>query len=107
MPSANHLQAGSGFREHRLRLGRAAALIVTALAVLVSTVGLAGPARSYEWNVLCTGYDACTKAGYGNAGYSTHVGTSYWSQSVGHNCTNYVAYRLVTNGMTNKRPTEL
>ena len=82
-------------------------VLVSALVVLLAAVGLAGPARSSEWTVLCTGYDACAKAGYSNAGYPDHSTTSYWSQSTGHNCTNYVAYRLVTNGLPNKRPTQL
>src|SRR4051794_26965217 len=107
MPSANHLQAGTPFRDRRLGLGRAAALLVTTLAVLLSTVGLAGPARSSEWIVLCTGYDGCNTAGYPDAAYKGHNATSYWSQSTGHNCTNYVAYRLVQNGMPNARPASL
>lgn len=82
-------------------------VVLSALAVLVATVGLAGPAQSYEWTVLCTGYDACATAGYSNAGYKDHSSTSYWSQSTGHNCTNYVAYRLVTNGLPNTRPAQL
>ena len=69
-----------------------------------STVGLAGPARSDEWIVLCTGYDACHAAGYPNAGYKDNSATSYWRQSTGHNCTNYVAYRLVKNGLPNTSP---
>jgi surface antigen len=107
MPLATSLTADGTAVARRPRVRRPLALLLTALAVLVSTVGLAGPARSYEWNVLCTGYDACPTAGYSNAGYPAHGSTSYWSQSVGHNCTNYVAYRLVTNGLANKRPSAL
>lgn len=66
------------------------------------------PARtsraSSEWIVLCTGYTGCANAGYGNAGYSAVSGTSYWSQYAGHNCTNYVAYRMIRNGMSTTRP---
>ena len=89
------------------RRGRAATVLLGVVAMLVAAVGLAAPARSSEWTVLCTGYDACAKAGYSNAGYKEHASTSYWSQSTGHNCTNYVAYRLVTNGLPNKRPIQL
>ncbi|MBC7632294.1 CHAP domain-containing protein [Aeromicrobium sp.] len=43
---------------------------------------------------------------YTNFGYSSHQGTSYWNMYTGTNCTNYVAYRLVTtNKMPNVRPT--
>ncbi len=111
MPSATLDQAGL-FPVHpplasRRRPGRAVTVLVSALVVLLAAVGLAGPARSSEWTVLCTGYDACAQAGYSNAGYKDHSSTSYWSQSTGHNCTNYVAYRLVTNGLPNKRPASL
>src|SRR6478735_8569201 len=111
MPSATHDQArpASGLPplSSRRRPGRAVTVLVSALVVLLAAVGLAGPARSSEWTVLCTGYDACAKAGYSNAGYKDHSSTSYWSQSTGHNCTNYVAYRIVTNGLPNKRPATL
>ena len=71
-------------------------------------VGLAGPARSSEWIVLCTGYDACANGRLLQRRLQRrHAARSYWSQSTGHNCTNYVAYRLVTNGLPNKRPAAL
>src|SRR6478735_4441992 len=107
MPLAPSPSADGVAVARRPRARRSLALLLTALAMLVSTVGLAGPARSYEWNVMCTGYDACPSAGYSNAGYPAHATTSYWSQSTGHNCTNYVAYRLVSNGLANKRPSAL
>lgn len=56
-------------------------------------------------SVLCTGYSSCTSKGYSHGGYESHKGKSYWNMYTGTNCTNYVAYRLVsTNGMPNKRP---
>lgn len=56
-------------------------------------------------SVICTGYSSCSDKGYSNYGYSTHKSTSYWRMYNGTNCTNYVAYRLVTtNGMPNVRP---
>lgn len=55
--------------------------------------------------VLCTGYSSCSDKGYSHYGYATHKSTSYWRMYTGTNCTNYVAYRLVTtNGMPNVRP---
>ncbi|MRK00606.1 hypothetical protein GEV27_03640 [Aeromicrobium sp. S22] len=57
------------------------------------------------YTVLCTGYSSCTTKGYPHGGYESHKGTSYWNMYTGTNCTNYVAYRLVTtNKMPNKRP---
>ncbi len=76
-------------------------------ALLVTSAGLAPVARSAEWIVLCTGYASCRAAGYSDSGYEAVSSTSYWRQSTGHNCTNYVAYRLVRNGMPNERPASL
>ena len=55
---------------------------------------------------LCSGYAGCQDAGYGNAGYRQASSTAYWRMFTGHNCTNYVAYRLVQSGMPNVRPWE-
>ena len=77
-----------------------------ALVVLFFTALLvpATPAQAAS-TVLCTGYTSCTDKGYSHSGYSTHQGTSYWNMYTGTNCTNYIAYRLITtNGLPNKRP---
>ena len=76
-----------------------------ALLVLImpSTTGTISLSTS---TYLCTGYAGCQSAGYGNAGYRQASGTAYWRMFTGHNCTNYVAYRLVQSGMPNVRPWE-
>ena len=61
-------------------------------------------ATSSEWIVLCTSFSPCKAAGYGNDGYDGVYRTSFWSQYSGHNCTNYVAYRMIRNGMSSTRP---
>lgn len=53
---------------------------------------------------LCSGYASCEAAGYGNAGYRQASSTMYWRMFTGHNCTNYVAYRLIQSGMPDTRP---
>lgn len=64
----------------------------------------AAPAQAAS-TVVCTGYSSCDSQGYPHAGYASAKNTSYWNMYTGTNCTNYVAYRLVTtNGMANKRP---
>ena len=55
---------------------------------------------------LCTGYADCQAAGYGHAGYRQASSTAYWRMFAGHNCTNYVAYRLIQSGMPDVRPWE-
>jgi surface antigen len=63
------------------------------------------PSAEASYSLICTGYSSCSDKGYSNYGYSTHKSTSYWRMYTGTNCTNYVAYRLVTtNGMPNVRP---
>ncbi|WP_166392001.1 CHAP domain-containing protein [Nocardioides ochotonae] len=73
-------------------------LLLTGLLVVPSST--AGAASTY----LCTGYTACQKAGYKHHGYAGNNKTMYWRMYAGHNCTNYVAYRLVRAGMPNVRP---
>ncbi|WP_157439360.1 CHAP domain-containing protein [Aeromicrobium sp. Root344] len=62
-------------------------------------------AAQASYSLICTGYTSCADKGYSHSGYATHKSTSYWRMYTGTNCTNYVAYRLVTtNGMPNERP---
>lgn len=75
--------------------------------LLLGVVARGPAAHSAEWIVLCTGYNPCAAAGYPNAGYQEASSKSYWSQYTGHNCTNYVAYRLINNGMPATRPASL
>lgn len=99
-------RTGPGIRKqiHKKAQKKAlSAVTAWALGALVM-VGFAAPARAAEWVVLCTGYNSCAAAGYSHAGYATANGTSYWSQYSGHNCTNYVAYRMIKNGMSTTRP---
>ena len=53
---------------------------------------------------LCTGYVGCAEAGYSHAGYRTAGSKMWWRMYTGHNCTNYVAYRMVKSGLPNERP---
>ncbi|WP_121251970.1 CHAP domain-containing protein [Nocardioides ferulae] len=60
------------------------------------------PERSSSY--LCTGYDACSDAGYSHFGYKRAGRQMWWRMYAGHNCTNYVAYRMVKAGMSEERP---
>jgi len=53
---------------------------------------------------LCTGYAGCRNAGYSDAGYGAVNHHMYWRMYSGHNCTNYVAYRMIKAGMSTERP---
>ena len=72
--------------------------------LLLSLLALLGPAQAITSGYLCTGYSACKNAGYPSAGYAANNHRMYWRMYSGHNCTNYVAYRMVKAGMPNVRP---
>jgi surface antigen len=72
--------------------------------MLLSLLPLLGPAQAVTSGYLCTGYSPCKAAGYGNSGYSANSDRMYWRMFSGHNCTNYVAYRMVRAGMPDVRP---
>jgi surface antigen len=55
---------------------------------------------------LCSGYQGCAAAGYGDGGYKQASSKMYWRMYAGHNCTNYAAYRLIQSGMPDVRPWE-
>ncbi|MCF6376327.1 CHAP domain-containing protein [Nocardioides KLBMP 9356] len=88
-------------------VGRTTRLAVGALAlVLLVTPTTTGRVQLATSTYLCTGYAGCQAAGYGNFGYRTASSTMYWKMYAGHNCTNYVAYRLIQSGMPATRPWE-
>jgi surface antigen len=89
------------------RAGRATKVIIGVLALLVLVMPTtAGKLSLASSTTLCSGYAGCQAAGYGNAGYRQASSTAYWRMYTGHNCTNYVAYRLIQSGMPNSRPWE-
>lgn len=78
-----------------------AGVLALLLLVMPTTAGRISLASS---TYLCSGYQGCEAAGYGNAGYRQVSSTMYWRMYAGHNCTNYVAYRLIQSGMPDVRP---
>ncbi|MEV7428487.1 CHAP domain-containing protein [Nocardioides sp. NPDC092400] len=85
----------------------AAALVLLVSTLLGLVAGLVvvpvAPAAAAS-TYLCTGYQGCRQAGYSNAGYEAAGSKMYWRMYAGHNCTNYVAYRMVKSGMPDDRP---
>lgn len=75
---------------------RRGAVIASAVALLSfgGMFAVAQPA-SATVTTTCTGSAyKCDTTGYGKA-----ANKSYWTMAPGHNCTNYVAYRLIQDGM--------
>lgn len=76
-------------------------LLASVIVALAMIVALTPSASAVTWYPkFCTGFSGCLKAGYGNMNYSSVYKKSHWGQYSGHNCTNYVAYRMIQNGIT-------
>lgn len=74
-------------------------------AALLVLVGLhVAPSATAAQVGLCDGYVGCAEKGYGNSGYRANNDRMWWRMYTGHNCTNYVAYRMVQSGMSPERP---
>lgn len=87
---------------HVTRIGRLLGVILAALMGAVTLV--AAPAAQASSTTLCTGSIPCLLIGRSDAGYGLVSVISYWNQTPGHNCTNYVAYRLSHGGRLVDRP---
>jgi surface antigen len=85
---------------------RRAPFFATLVAVLGVLGGLlvAAPPASATSTLLCKGFTGCARVGYSNFGYSANYRKMWWRMYAGHNCTNYVAYRMVSRGMSATRP---
>lgn len=83
------------------RVSRRRGVLVLAGALLL-TAPLASADAGTQ--TLCRGYDKCRAAGYSDAGYEANSSRSFWRMYTGPNCTNYVAYRLIRDGMSEQRP---
>ena len=80
-----------------------AALLLTIFG-LVAGVFVAPPAGATSV-LLCKGFSNCEAAGYSSFGYGpTNYRQMWWRMFAGHNCTNYVSYRMISRGMSSTRP---
>ncbi len=83
--------------------------MASTLAITTAMLGLTTltttPAQAAS-TLLCSGvsYSVCISKGFPDGGYGANSSTSYWLQYPKHNCTNYVAYRLIQNGMSDTKP---
>jgi len=77
--------------------------LVVAAALALGSLVAAAPAQAADFTVICNGWAACAKSGHSSYGYQATYKSSYWSQQGGHNCTNYVAWRLTHNGRVTAR----
>ncbi len=87
----------------RSHLSALVTAVVLALLSVLAVLAPVTPARATS-TYLCTGYAACAEAGYPHYGYRGASDEMWWLMYSGHNCTNYVAYRMVQQGMSEERP---
>ena len=73
------------------------ALILALLMAAATLTFVAAPA-SAGTTLLCKGFSSCNARGYDDSGFSKVYKTRHWGMIGGHNCTNYVAYRLTHHG---------
>lgn len=69
-----------------------------------ATLLVSPPPAGASSTILCKGFTACAKAGYSNFGYAAVYRQMFWRMYSGHNCTNYMAYRMIQAGMSSTRP---
>lgn len=84
-------------RMERMARAQRRTLIGAATIGLLSLGGVVGVALPAQATVTTP----CTGSGYkcDTSGYGKVANKSYWTMASGHNCTNYVAYRLIQDGM--------
>lgn len=78
--------------------------ILVALALVLAGLLVGAPRAEATSSLLCKGFTGCKNAGYKNFGYAANYQQMWWRMYSGHNCTNYVAFRMVRNGMSTTRP---
>jgi surface antigen len=88
------------------RIRRLVGALAAALLVLAGLLVVPSPVATAAQTELCSGYAGCAEKGYGNRGYRAESDRMWWRMYTGHNCTNYVAFRMVQSGMSPERPWE-
>lgn len=75
---------------------RGLAAVGATLALVLGSFAAAAPANAYPqyYAKMCNGFSHCSAKGMSTSGYSKVYRKEHWGMYGGHNCTNYVAYRL-------------
>ncbi|MFL6108536.1 MAG: CHAP domain-containing protein [Marmoricola sp.] len=80
------------------------AALVLAVLGLVGGLFVAPPAEATS-SLLCKGFTQCEANGYSSFGYGPdNYRKMWWRMFAGHNCTNYVSYRMISRGLPSTRP---
>ena len=78
--------------------------LLLGVVVALATTLWAAPAQALSTSVLCTGFTGCLTIGRTDGGYANVYLQSFWNMTPGHNCTNYVAYRLSHSRLVARPP---
>jgi surface antigen len=77
---------------------------LVAVAAILAGLFVWAPRAEASSTLLCQKFAPCARAGYANYGYNANYTKMWWRMYAGHNCTNYVAYRMISRGMSATRP---
>jgi surface antigen len=75
-----------------------------ALTAVLTTLFVSAPAAEASSTIICSSFTRCDAKNLSNYGYEKVYRQMWWRMYGGHNCTNYVAYRMVSRGMSATRP---
>jgi surface antigen len=86
-------------------LGRAVGACVSAVVVIgVAPAPSVWAGESPQVPTMCSGFGNCSAEGRSSFGYSAVYHSSFWTAVPGHNCTNYIAYRLTHDRVVLRPP---
>lgn len=80
---------------------RTTSAVITAILMVAALPGGTAQAAS---SITCSGFASCEAKRKSDAGYGAVYKKAFWNMRPGHNCTNYVAYRLTTGRSTSRPP---
>lgn len=76
---------------------------MTVIVMMSAVMMSATPAQAADSTTVCQGFRGCDNEERSHGGYADVFRESFWNMRAGHNCTNYVAFRL-THGRLVARP---
>lgn len=85
-------------------ISREAHSVFASLLVAASVVMTVPEQASASSQLLCQSFEQCSSQSPESADFADAYLESFWNMTPGHNCTNYVAYRLTHHGRLVARP---
>jgi surface antigen len=92
MPTVMKIELQDTLKRSVAGAPRRTAFLITVLIAAFSGLGLIATAANADGFDLCSGYAACSTAGFTTHYYESSAGESWWRMYPGDNCTNYAAF---------------